>query len=60
LIISFTVSVAFGLHDHGREARAGGFVPTSSMKEAAMRIGRAEGLAESVLAYDGRGEPQRL
>jgi len=59
VIIAGTGSVAFGIDDGGRRARAGGWGPLLDDEGSGYAIGR-EALRAAMRAYDGRGEETAL
>lgn len=56
VIISGTGSIAFGVDEHGRRARAGGWGPLLDDEGSGYSIGRAV-LRAAMRAHDGRGAP---
>ncbi|MGH2371920.1 MAG: N-acetylglucosamine kinase [bacterium] len=59
VIIAGTGSVAFGIDEDGRRARAGGWGPLLDDEGSGYAIGRAA-LRAAMRAYDGRGEETAL
>ena len=55
VIIAGTGSIAFGVDEHGRRARAGGWGPLLDDEGSGYSIGRAV-LRAAMRAYDGRGD----